>query len=305
LATPRISIDQWTTLVSVVESGGYAKAAERLHKSQSTLTYAIQQVEKLLGLKVFEIKGRKAVLTPSGEVLYRRGKALVEEATRLEHAAHELGKGWEAEISLAVEIIFPTWLLVQCLGAFATERPDTRIEVYETVLGGTDEALAARRVDFAITSILPQGLLGDELMRVRGVLVAAPSHPLHHLGRAATLEDLRRHRHIVVRDSGIHRTRTTAFLNEQRWTVSHKATSLHAVLLGHGYAWFPDEAIRGELERGALAPVPLREGAERSGSLYLVFADRDAAGPGTLRLADIIRAKVREECTRASESAPT
>ena len=99
--------------------------------------------------------------------------------------------------------------------------------------------------------------------------------------------------------------RTTAFLNEQRWTVSHKATSLHAVLLGHGYAWFPDEAIRGELERGALAPVPLREGAERSGSLYLVFADRDAAGPGTLRLADIIRAKVREECTRASESAPT
>ena len=305
MAIPKISLDQWTTLVAVVEAGGYAKAGDALHKSQSTLTYAIQRLEELLGVKVFEIRGRRAVLTPTGEVLYRRGKTLVDEAARLEHAAGELAKGWEAEIRIAVEILFPTWLLVQCLGAFSAERPDTRIELYETVLGGTDEALAARRVDFAITSILPQGLLGDELMRVRGVLVAAPSHPLHHLGRAATLEDLRRHRHIVVRDSGIHRTRTTAFLNEQRWTVSHKATSLHAVLLGHGYAWFPAEAIRGELERGALAPVPLREGAERSGSLYLVFADRDAAGPGTLRLADIIRAKVREECTRASESAPT
>jgi len=305
MAIPKISLDQWTTLVAVVEAGGYAKAGDALHKSQSTLTYAIQRLEELLGVKVFEIRGRRAVLTPTGEVLYRRGKTLVDEAARLEHAAGELAKGWEAEIRIAVEILFPTWLLVQCLGAFSAERPDTRIELYETVLGGTDEALAARRVDFAITSILPQGLLGDELMRVRGVLVAAPSHPLHHLGRAATLEDLRRHRHIVVRDSGIHRTRTTAFLNEQRWTVSHKATSLHAVLLGHGYAWFPDEAIRGELERGALAPVPLREGAERSGSLYLVFADRDAAGPGTLRVADIIRAKVREECTRASESAPT
>ena len=305
MAIPKISLDQWTTLVAVVEAGGYAKAGDALHKSQSTLTYAIQRLEELLGVKVFEIRGRRAVLTPTGEVLYRRGKTLVDEAARLEHAAGELAKGWEAEIRIAVEILFPTWLLVQCLGAFSAERPDTRIELYETVLGGTDEALAARRVDFAITSILPQGLLGDELMRVRGVLVASPSHPLHHLGRAATLEDLRHHRHIVVRDSGIHRTRTTAFLNEQRWTVSHKATSLHAVLLGHGYAWFPDEAIRGELERGALAPVPLREGAERSGSLYLVFADRDAAGPGTLRLADIIRAKVREECTRASESAPT
>jgi hypothetical protein len=47
----------------------------------------------------------------------------------------------------------------------------------------------------------------------------------------------------------------------------------------------------------------LREGAARTGSLYLIFADRDAAGPGALRLADIIRAKVKEECARAPESA--
>ncbi|HEX6267151.1 MAG TPA: LysR family transcriptional regulator, partial [Burkholderiales bacterium] len=70
-------MDQWTALVTVVESGSYAKAGEVLHKSQSTLTYAIQRLEELLGLKVFEIRGRKAVLTPAGEVLYRRGRALV------------------------------------------------------------------------------------------------------------------------------------------------------------------------------------------------------------------------------------
>lgn len=303
MALPRISLDQWATLVSVVESGGYARAGEALHKSQSTLTYAIQKLEELLGVKVFEIRGRKAVLTPTGEVLYRRGKTLIDEAARLEHAAGELAKGWEAEIRIAVEILFPTWLLVQCLGAFSSERPDTRIELFETVLGGTDEALAARRVDFAISPHLPQGFLGDELRKIHGILVAAPSHPLHRLGRPATLEDLRQHRHIVIRDSGIQRTRSAGFLNEQRWTVSHKATSLHAVLLGYGYAWFPEDAIQGELQRGALAPIALREGGERTGSLYLVFADRDAAGPGALRLAEIIRTKVKEECSRAPESA--
>ena len=92
---PRVSLDQWTTLVSVVESGGYAKAGERLHKSQSTLTYAIQKLEEQLEVKVFEIRGRKAVLTPTGELLYRRGKALLEEAARLERAAGELAQGWE------------------------------------------------------------------------------------------------------------------------------------------------------------------------------------------------------------------
>jgi DNA-binding transcriptional LysR family regulator len=299
----RIGIDQWASLVSVVESGSYAKAAERLHKSQSTLTYAIQKVERLLGVKLFEIQGRKAVLTPTGQLLYRRGKTLVDDAERLERAAGELAKGWETEIRLAVDILFPTWLLVQCIGAFSAERPETRIELYETVLSGTDDMLLARSVDFVITSSIQQGFIGDVLTPVHAVCVAAPSHPLHHLGRPATIDDLRRHRHVVIRDTGIQRARSGGWLNEQRWTVSHKATSIHALSLGYGYAWLPDEWIRGELERGALAPVPLREGAERAGSLYLVFADRDATGPGALRLAEIIREKVAIECKRVASPA--
>src|SRR5687767_12710366 len=184
MRTPRISLDQWTTLVSVVESGGYAKAGEQLHKSQSTLTYAIQKVEALLGVKLFEIRGRKAVLTPTGELLYRRGKTLLEEAGRLEHAAGELARGWEPEIRLAVEILFPTWLLLECLARFAAERPETRIELIESVLGGTDEALSGRAVELAIGSSIPPGLVGDTLMPARLICVAAPSHPLHALGRS-------------------------------------------------------------------------------------------------------------------------
>src|SRR5712671_5570614 len=105
MSQPKISLDQWNALAAVVDAGGYALAAERLHKSQSTLTYAVQKLEHLLDVKVFEIKGRKAVLTPTGELLYRRGKALIDEAARLEHAAGELARGWEPEIGIAAEII--------------------------------------------------------------------------------------------------------------------------------------------------------------------------------------------------------
>jgi DNA-binding transcriptional LysR family regulator len=302
MADPRISLDQWKVFVSVVESGSYSKAAEQLHKSQSTLTYAVKKLESLLGVKVFELRGRKAVLTPTGELLYRRGKTLVEEASRLEHAAGELAKGWEPQIRVAVDIIFPTWLLLMCFAEFAKERPQTHLELYETVLGGTEEALAARRVEFAIGSSVPQGFAGDILMPVRAVCVAAPSHPLHQLRRELTLEDLRRHRHIVIRDSGEQRLRSAGWLNEMRWTVSNKATSIHAVGLGLGYAWFPEDSVRAELERGALKPLPLREGAEKSGTLYLTFADREAAGPGTLRLAQILRETVARECKAAQNA---
>ncbi len=300
MATLKISLDQWNALVFVVESGGYAKAAERIHKSQSTLTYGIKKLESLLGVKVFELRGRKAVLTPTGNLLYRRGKLILEEAARLEHAAGELAKGWEPEIRLAVDIIFPTWLLLKCFAEFAAERPETHLELYETVLGGTEEALARRSVEFAIGTSVPQGFVGDILMPMRAVCMAAPAHPLHQLGRPLTLEDLRRHRHIVIRDSGGERVRSAGWLNELRWTVSNKATSIHAVGLGLGYAWFPEDSVRGEVERGALKALPLREGGEKSGTIYLTFADREAAGPGTLRLASIIREAVARECKAQS-----
>src|SRR5512134_346444 len=146
MADPRISLDQWNVIVSVVESGSYSNAGERLHKSQSTLTYFIKKMESDLGVKVFELRGRKAALTPTGELLYRRGKVLVEEAARLEHAATDLGRGWEPEIRIAVDILFPTWLLLKCIAEFCRERPETHLELYETVLGGTDEALQQSRV---------------------------------------------------------------------------------------------------------------------------------------------------------------
>ena len=299
MRTPKISLDQWAALVSVVESGGYAKAGEALHKSQSTLTYAIQKIEERLGLKLFEIRGRKAALTPTGELLYRRGKTLLEEAARLERAAGEIARGWEPELRIAVEILFPTWLLLECLAQFAGERPETRIELIESVLGGTDEALAERKVELAIATRIPPGFVGDVLAPVRTVCVAAPGHALHALGRELTLDDLRAHRHLVIRDSGVQRLRSAGWLNEQRWTVSHKATSIRAAVMGLGYAWYPEDAIRDELERGALKRLPLREGAERSGTLYLVFADRDAAGPGTLRLAEILREEAKRACRDA------
>jgi DNA-binding transcriptional LysR family regulator len=81
---PSISLEQWRALVAVVDEGGYASAAESIHKSQSSVTYAVQQIEKLLGVKVFQLKGRKAMLTPAGQMLYLRARVLLDEAASLE-----------------------------------------------------------------------------------------------------------------------------------------------------------------------------------------------------------------------------
>ncbi|MBA1147112.1 LysR family transcriptional regulator [Ectothiorhodospiraceae bacterium WFHF3C12] len=290
MTAPRISLEQWRALVAVVDTGGYANAAEALNKSQSTISYAVRRIEELLGVALFTIEGRKAVLTAAGRVLYRRARTLVEEAGRVEAAGAGLAGGWEAELRVAVEILFPTWLLLRVLDAFAREHPEMRIQLFESVLGGTEELLEQREVDLAVTGHLPASYAADPIRHVRFRAVAAPSHPLHNLGRSVALSDLRAHRHIVIRDTGVRRTREGAWdFAGARLTVTNKATSIRALTLGMGFAWVAEDIIREELDSGALKPLPLRHGAERWGCLYLVQPDPDAAGPGAQRLATLIR----------------
>jgi len=296
---PRITLDQWRALAAVVEAGSYARAAQTLHKSQSTVTYAVQQLEAQLEVKAFQIDGRRARLTPTGELLYQRARYLLEEATGLEQAARRFSAGWEPEIRLAVEMIFPTWLLLACLDRFGKESPGTQIELTEAVLGHRTDALTRGEVDLAIFNTVPPGFLGESLLSVRFVLAANPAHPLHKLGRKLTPRDFRTHRHLVLRETSPARTSEVSMRTTQRWTVGQFSTLIEGVRDGYGFAWLPEEKIRPELAAGTLKPLPLHEGAERFADLYLVFANREHAGPGTTRLAQIIRETVANECVSA------
>lgn len=190
------------------------------------------QIQRVRGQPLDRTGCRSAVHCQSARVL-------LNDASGLEHAARTLSAGWEAEISLAADIIFPTWLLLQCFDRFGTESPHTRIELIESVLGGTNEALLHGQADLAISGQIPPGFMWDALMRLRFI-------PAAH----------------------------------------------------------PEEKVRDELAAGTLKPLLLREGGERFVELYLIFAERDYAGPGTLRLAEIIRESVAEACSRHAAAAP-
>ena len=296
---PHITLEQWRCLTAVVEAGGYAQAAAALHKSQSSVTYAVQKLESTLGVSAFEIQGRKAQLTPTGEMLYRRARQLLEDADAIERAANKASAGWEAEIAIAVEVLFPNWLMFGCLERFGRESPQTRIEWFETVMEGTVEALVTGKVDLAITNTIPPGYGGEKIFEIKVVPVAHPDHPLHQLGRPVEMRDLRKHRHLVVRDSGTKRDKKVRTLESpQRWTLSNMSTSIGAVSRGHGFAWLPQYKIFPELQRGELKELQMSEPREFVGQLYLVFADREGAGPGLLRLAQIIREEIASSCAQ-------
>lgn len=289
-----ISLEQWRALVGVVDAGTYALAADLLGKSQSSVSYAVNQIEERTGVELFRIQGRKAVLTVEGKALYLRAKYLLAEAGRIEKAAAEMAVGHEAELRLAVDIMFPPAILLESIKRFAAERPTTRLEIYETVVAGSMELLADGQVDVAIAPELPNGFLGEPIMRVQFLPVAAPSHPLHRLEKV-TLNDLRDHHHLIIRDSGARKVDQGAWqVSQNRIIFSQTSTSIEAARRGVGFSWYAETLIGADLEAGTLKELPLAEPARRSAELFLVFRDAVGASPGVRRLVEILRCMVSD-----------
>ena len=307
---PRSTLEQWQVLQAIVECGGYAQAAEALHRSQSSVSYMVAKLQEQLGVELLEIDGRRARLTRTGEVLLAKARELLGDAHQLEKLAGSLSEGWEPQVRIAVDSLFPVELLVQVLRDFEPWAKHTRVNLEETVLSGSEDALLEHRVDIAIVSNIPPGFLGDHLMDVEFIAVAHPCHPLHMLGRELELDDLTRELHIVVRDSGTLNPRQLGWLNSnQRWSVTNPGTRQEMLCAGLGFGWMPEHRIRKLLAEGALKPLPLRVGQRRKLSLSLVVADPEVAGPATCRMANLFRKVVKEGvrplvlCPADSESA--
>ncbi|AOM02306.1 LysR family transcriptional regulator [Cobetia marina] len=290
----RVTLAQWQMLAAVVDHGSFARAAEAVHKSPSTLNHAVHRLEALLGVPLLEPVGRNVRLTEAGEMLLRRARQLIESASALEDVAQALSQGMESEISLAVDQLFPSDLLARALEGFSAAYPQVRIQLHETTLTGGSELWDAGQVDLLVSALPQEGQLGSLLVRETFVAVAAPRHPLHALGRPLDLRDLEQHRQLVVRDSSRSTGMDAGWLKaEERWTVSHLATSVDLAERGLGFAWLPRSRISQALTQGALVPLPLLNGGEREIDIHLYLPDADSAGPGVRAMVEQLHHSVQ------------
>lgn len=289
----KITLEQWLTFKTVVDEGSYASAAEVLNKSQSSISYSMQQMALHLASPVLELQGRKAVITAAGQTLYRHAEDLLKHASTMERIAEDMAAGVEDSVTLALDALAPRDPIFEALQSLAEQYPRTRVKVLETTLSGTDEALLSGGAHVAVMAKVPPGFLADPLMPVKMVAVASKKHPLATLSRTSgevTEADLSAARQIVIRDSGQKREQNAGWLGAyQRWTFSHFATSIYAVEMGLGFAFLPEHFIVEQLQSGKLVRLALRPNGERHLSLSLVQASHRASGPAETALANALR----------------
>lgn len=275
----RTTLEQWRMLQAVVDHGGYVQAGQRLHRSPSSINHAIAKLQQQLGVTLLEVRGRKAELTRAGEVLLRRSRQLTDDAQQLEALADNLGLGWEPELKLAVEPLFPRPLLYQALQRFFPQSRGSRLVVKETIITGTTEAIHEGSVDIAISGPLPKGVLGEPLGSVEMLPVVHPAHPLA-AAESVSSSELSRELQLVIRDSGRNPVENQGWLRaEQRWTLESFEAAIELLLTGIGFCWLPRHLVQPLLRRGALQQLPVREGTTRTIPLHLVVPRPDRLGP--------------------------
>ncbi|WP_144207313.1 LysR family transcriptional regulator [Shewanella donghaensis] len=283
------TLEQWRIIQSVVDFGGYAQAAEKLNKSQSSLNHAVAKLQNQLGIQLLEVRGRKAYLTEQGEVLLRRSRHLTQSVDELEQLASNLGQGWEPNLTIAREIIYPMHFLVDALKAFLPDSRGTRVTVIDSVISGTNELIDGNKVDLAICGVPPKGHIAEPLCESELYLVCPPNHPLTHCGIVADERELAQHLQVVIKETSINKAADTGWLkSEQRWTVSNFHEAKNVLLSGIGFCWAPAYLVEDDIKNGSLVRLILKGSKSRKIQLSLIIPNRDSQGPASKLLESMI-----------------
>lgn len=265
----KTTLEQWALLEKVVKLGSFAKAAEETNRSQSSVSYNLALLQERLGVTLLTPEGRRAVLTPAGELLLGQVKPLLKAFLWVETRAATLHNGTRTRLDFMVDSIFPRKRLFAILKQFQQAWPQTQVRLTE-VLENADDRLAAHADADVMVLTRRQDITGrgEWLMNIDFVAVAHRDHPLCMLNAPLDEDALRAWPLIRIAD----RDNPQQAVRDA-WTFSTIDAAIDAVMYQVGYGWLPEERIQQQLEQRLLRPLPLSHGARRATPLHLIVKD--------------------------------
>ncbi len=284
------TLTQWQIFIKVVEERGYLKAAEALHRSHSSVHHAISKLEARLGARLVYVQDRQLHLTAVGRVMHRRAKQLLSDAEDMEAMVEFSAQGWETDLTIAVENLYPRRQLTKALENFYDEELNIRLKINTVVLNGAVEAITEGKADIVISPIIPPGHVGTPLTTFKLVPLASYFHPMLTADRLIETRELSRHLQIVISD-GLEpdKQEDLGWLkSEQRWSVADFQHARDIMISGIGFCWMPEYMFIDDIKPGILEIIPTRDKLERLVTLNLVLPRPDNTGPAARLLADMI-----------------
>ncbi len=173
------TLHQLRVFVAVAQQGSFTRAAEALEVTQPTISSQIKQLNKTIGLPLFEQLGKQVHLTEAGEALLATATAIFERLDNLEMQLADLQGARRGRLRLAA-VTTAKYFVPRLLGSFCDEYPDIDIALAITNHDKLATRMANNQDDLYILSEPPADLelVAQPFLDNPLVVIARADHPL-------------------------------------------------------------------------------------------------------------------------------
>jgi len=271
------------SFVSVIDAGGFTRAGERVHRTQSTVSQQIRRLEDSFGRPLLLRKGKRVAPTEEGERLLsyaRRILALAEEARDV--VARPAPDGI---VRLGVPEDFAAYRLAQLLSKFARSRPGLRLDVRCDLSVRLRRDLARGEFDLALV----KRDAGDE--SEGAALAAWPERLRWVTSKRFPVDNNANPLPLAMFEQGcLYRKRAIHAIEAagRTWRIAYTSPNLAgiqaAVSVGLGVSILSDVAVLAD--HRILGP---KDGFPKLSDTEMALIIHPDASPATRRLADLLR----------------
>ncbi len=278
MGTAMLDIELLRSFVSVVDAGGFTRAGERVHRTQSTVSQQIRRLEESVGKPLLVRDGKRATPTEEGERLLtyaRRILALAQEAQDV--VARPVVDG---VVRIGLPEDFAAYRLVELLSDYVRGRPTLRLDVRSGLSATLRASLERGELDVALVK---------RNIGAGASLAAWPERLQWVTSRRHPVDMTRNPVPIAVAEQGcLYRNRLIHALEAagRTWHIAYTSPNLSgiqaAVAVGLGVTILPDLAVTPEhriVETDGFAPIDMTE-------IALVVSE--SASPAARKVAELI-----------------
>ena len=272
-----LDLELLRSFVSVVEAGGFTRAGERVHRTQSTVSQQIRRLEDDIGQPLLDRSGKDVTPTEAGERLLPYARRLLSLA---EEARDVIARpGHEGAVKLGVPEDFAAYRLAKLLAAFSRSHPTLRLDVRSDQSTYLKRDLERGDLDLALFKRAAGEKGGIAVWPERVHWVTSKSHPVHSTNDSVPLIGFPAG--CLYRSRAIHALESAGRAWHMAYTSSNLAGIQAAVAAGMGLSILSEMAIQSDhrvlTAKDGFKPIDRTEVA--------LVASPDASA-ATLRLAD-------------------
>jgi DNA-binding transcriptional LysR family regulator len=280
--------------LAVADHGGFGRAAQALHITQTALSRRIQNLEAFLGVKLLERTTRSVALTRLGQDFLPQARRLLTDLAAALTEIRETGKSLRGDVTIACVPTVGVHFLPRIVEQYAALYPDNRIKILDHASSEVAAAVLRREAEFGINMLgahHPE-LASEPLLRERFVLVCRDDHPLAAKARV-TWKQLEPHTLILAGHESGNRPLLDLALETRGvklrafYEVQRSSTAVGMVAKGVGVTVVPNLAVQ-EDAWPRLRVVPLVNPVV-SRTLVLLARRHAHLTPAAQALYDLIR----------------